>query len=116
MRVTSFSALSCNLSTRLWRAICSALSSFSQSATGGGEDERVAAGGEGGGGQSSGGGTACGADFLGREVVAKPLFWAGGQRRTPGCGLRLRESFFFAMGSGDGVTNRASKKLVDDGL
>lgn len=116
MRVTSFSALSCSLSTRLWRAICSALSSFSQSATGGGEDGRVAAGGEGGGGESAGGGTACGADFLGREVVAKPLFWAGGQRRTPGCGLRLRESFFFAMGSGDGVTNRASKKLVDDGL
>lgn len=40
---------------------------------------------------------------MGREVVAKPLFWAGGQRGTPGCGLRLRESFFFAMGKGGGV-------------
>lgn len=105
MRVTSFSALSCSLSTRPWRAISSALSSCSQSAAGGGEDGRVAAGGGGGGGESAGGGTDCGADFLGREVVAKPLFWAGGQRRTPGCGLRLRESFFFAMSSGNGVTN-----------
>lgn len=104
MRATSFSALSCSLSTRLWRAASSAPSSCSQSA-GGGEEDGGAWGG-GAGGESAGGGAGGGAAFLGREVVAKPLFWAGGQRGTPGCGLRLRESFFFAMGKGGGVAGR----------
>lgn len=101
MRATSFSALSCSLSTRPWRATSSALSSCSQSAGGGGEDGT--AGGGGAGGECAGGGADGGAAFLGREVVAKPLFWAGGQRMTPGCGLRLRESFFFAIAR-NGVT------------
>lgn len=109
MRATSFSALSCSLSTRPWRATSSALSSCSQSAGGGGEDGR--AGGGGAGGECVGGGADGGTAFLGREVVAKPLFWAGGQRGTPGCGLRLRESFFFAMARGRSDSG-VSKKLM----